>query len=57
MIAYIDSCITTLNLSDNESKELKQKIKHNLATNVSKDDIKQEYSTFLKHLLKTTKNL
>ena len=50
MIDYIDFHIQTLQLDNSENKQLKQKIKYNLAMNATKNNIKKDYIVFLQKL-------
>lgn len=57
MIDYIDAHIKTLQLDREQSKQLTQTIKYNLATNAIKANIKKEYFDFLQKLKEKIKDL
>lgn len=57
MIDYIETHIKTLQLDEGQSKQLKQKIKYNLAINATKNNIKNEYLEFIKKLKEKIKDL
>lgn len=57
MIDYIEAHIKTLQLDEEQSKQLKQTIKYNLAINATKNNIKNEYLGFIEKLKEKIKDL